>query len=308
MADHRLQVFHAVATHKSFTKAAEVLSLTQPSVTYQVLQLESHLNTRLFDRNNGGISLTKQGALVFDYAERILCLSSELDNRISELRGEISNSLVIGASMTMAEFFLPRFLVEVKAAFSYIRPRLVVANSESIRSLVANREMDVGFVESPLDQPDSDAITCCDDELMVICSPNFPLANAMEIEPSQLLDQPYVAREASSGTRKFTNTYLRKSGINPKDLNVVMEVGSPGSLKDVLETGLGYSIASHASVVMEQHLGKLIAIPLKPRLFRTLSMVLPTMKYRPLHVMAFIDFVRKRFSECHPRRDNIRSR
>jgi DNA-binding transcriptional LysR family regulator len=78
MADRRLQVFHAVAKHLSFTKAADTLFMTQPAVTFQIKQLEEHFNTRLFERGHGQISLTEAGKVVFDYAERILNLSNEL--------------------------------------------------------------------------------------------------------------------------------------------------------------------------------------------------------------------------------------
>src|SRR6266540_226021 len=87
MADRRLQVFHAVAKHQSFTKAAEALFMTQPAVTFQIKQLEEYFNIRLFDRGPGHISLTAAGSIVFEYAERILALSSELDLRMKDLAG-----------------------------------------------------------------------------------------------------------------------------------------------------------------------------------------------------------------------------
>ena len=89
MADRRLQVFHAVAKQLSFTKAADVLFMTQPAVTFQIKQLEEHFNTRLFDRGHGRIALTPAGEVVLGYAEKILGLSSEMDVRLSELTGEI---------------------------------------------------------------------------------------------------------------------------------------------------------------------------------------------------------------------------
>jgi DNA-binding transcriptional LysR family regulator len=132
MADRRLQVFHAVAKQLSFTKAAEVLFMTQPAVTFQIKQLEEHFNTRLFDRGHGRIALTPAGELVLAYAEKILGLSSEMDVRLAEMTGEIGGSLLVGASTTIAEFMLPRILGEFKSLHPNVRPRLVVANSESI--------------------------------------------------------------------------------------------------------------------------------------------------------------------------------
>src|SRR5574340_89361 len=104
MADRRLQVFHAVAKHLSFTKAADALFMTQPAVTFQIRQLEEHFNTRLFDRAHGRISLTPAGTLALGYAERILGLSDELDARLKDMTGKTAGPLLIGASMTIAEY------------------------------------------------------------------------------------------------------------------------------------------------------------------------------------------------------------
>ncbi|HEY9380047.1 MAG TPA: LysR family transcriptional regulator, partial [Burkholderiales bacterium] len=132
MADRRLQVFHAVAKQMSFTKAAEVLFMTQPAVTFQIKQLEEHFNTRLFERGHGKISLTPAGEVVLEYAERILSLSAELDTRLREMTGRLSGPLLIGASTTIAEFLLPRVLGQFKSAHPEVQARLTVANSEAI--------------------------------------------------------------------------------------------------------------------------------------------------------------------------------
>jgi DNA-binding transcriptional LysR family regulator len=111
-----------------------------------------------------------------------------------------------------------------------------------------------------------------------------------EIAPQQLVDHAFVSREPGSGTREFTDSYLRKAGVQPEDLNLVMEMGSPVALNGVVETGLGFAIASRASVAKAQRLGDLVAIPLKPRLIRTLSMVYPKEKFRSKLVTTFVEY------------------
>lgn len=96
--------------HLSFTKAAEALFMTQPAVTFQIRQLEEQLNTRLFDRAQGRISLTFAGTIALEYADRILALSEELDSRMKELSGQFAGPLLIGASTTIADFLLPQIL------------------------------------------------------------------------------------------------------------------------------------------------------------------------------------------------------
>ena len=290
MADRRLQVFHAVAKQLSFTRAGDVLFMTQPAVTFQIKQLEEHFNTRLFDRGHGKIALTPAGDLVLEYAKRILGLSAEMDVRLSEMTGEIGGSLLVGASTTIAEFMLPRILGEFKSLHPKVKPRLIVANSETIETRVAEHTLDIGLIESPSHQPELQTEACCDDELQVICSPKFPLAKFKVLKPQQLIDQPYISREPGSGTRENTDAYLRAAGIDPDELMLVMELGSPEALNGVVETGLGFAIVSRAAVVKAQRLGDLVAIPLAPKLIRTLSMIYPKEKFRSRLVVAFVDF------------------
>ena len=294
MADRRLQVFHAVAKQLSFTKAAEVLFMTQPAVTFQIKQLEEHFNTRLFDRGHGRIALTPAGEVVLGYAERILGLASEMDVRLSELTGEIGGSLMFGASTTIAEFMLPGILGEFKSTYPNVRSRLVVGNSESIENRVLEHTIDIGFIESLSHEPNLECDVCCDDELVVICHPRFPLARHKELTPQKLLEHPYISREPGSGTREFTENYLRGAGVSLDQMNVVMELGSPIALNGVVQTGLGFAVASRASVSKEQRLGDIVAIPLKPRLIRTLSMVYPKEKFRSRLVATFVDFASAR--------------
>ena len=297
MADRRLQVFHAVAKQMSFTKAAETLFMTQPAVTFQIKQLEEHFNTRLFERGHGRIALTPAGEIVLEYAERILSLSAELETRLREMTGRLSGPLLIGASTTIAEFLLPRVLGEFKSLHPEVQPKLVVANSEAIENRVAEHTLDIGLIEAPSHLPSLLTEMCCEDELQVIVSPQHPLAKAKSVTPKQLVAYPYVSRESGSGTREFTDLYFRKAGVNPTELSVVMELGSPEALKGVVETGLGFAILSKATVAKEQKLGELVAVPLTPKLLRSLSLVYPKEKFRSRLVNTFVEFAQARMKD-----------
>ncbi|MDD5298736.1 MAG: LysR family transcriptional regulator [Rhodocyclaceae bacterium] len=297
MADRRLQVFHTVAKQLSFTKAADVLFMTQPAVTFQIKQLEEHFNTRLFDRGHGKITLTPAGEVVLGYAERILSLSAEMDVRVAEMTGQVGGALLIGASTTIAEFFLPPILGAFKALYPKVSPRLVVGNSETIETRVQEHSLDIGLIESASHQPNLQTETCCDDELQVICAPSSPLACHESLTPDQLVGHDYVSREQGSGTREFAETYLRKNGVSMDSLNMVMELGSPEAIKGVVGSGLGFSVMSKASVVLEQELGALVAIPFQPRLIRTLSLVYPREKFRSRLVNTFVGFALDRLRE-----------
>jgi DNA-binding transcriptional LysR family regulator len=290
MADRRLQVFHAVAKHLSFTKAAEALFMTQPAVTFQIRQLEEQYNTRLFDRGHGRIALTAAGNLAFEYAERILTLSNELDCRLQEMSGQLAGPLLIGASTTIAEYMLPSVLGAFKGRFPAVVPRLVVANSEAVQIRVAERSLDIGFIEGDSHMPMLMADVCCKDELQVTCAPSHPLAKQKFATPESLAGYANISREPGSGTREVIDNYLQTAGVAPDSLQRVMELGSPEALKGLVATGLGFSIMSRATVINEIRLGQLVQIPLAPRLIRNMSVVYPKERIHSQLVSSFVSF------------------
>jgi DNA-binding transcriptional LysR family regulator len=296
MADRRLQVFHAVAKHLSFTKAAEALFMTQPAVTFQIRQLEEQFNTRLFDRTHGRITLTPAGTMALDYAERILGLSSELDTRLKEISGQVAGPLLIGASTTIAEFLLPRVLGEFKARYPAVVPRLFVANSEAVQGRISERTLDLGFIEGDSHLPSLVTDVCCDDELRVVCAPSHPLAKLKSVVPKALMEHAYVSREPGSGTREVIDHYLQKAGVQPDALQVVMELGSPEALKGLVATGLGFTIMSRAIAALEVKLGRLAQIPLSPPLIRHLSVVYPKERFHSRLVNEFVQFAKERLA------------
>lgn len=297
MSDRRLQVFHAVARQLSFTKAAEQLFMTQPAVTFQIKQLEEHLNTRLFERSHGRIALTPAGELVLSYAEKILTLSEELETRVGEMTGAISGPLLLGASTTIAEFFLPQILGEFKARHPHVQAHMTVANSETIELRVAEHVLDIGLIESPSHLPTVQTEICCEDVLVMICSPGHKLAKAKHVTAAEVAGELFVSRESGSGTREFADNYFQQNNIPPDTLNVVMELGSPEAIKGVVETGLGVSILSRTTVAKELKLGVLVAVPLNPPLIRGLSVVTPKNKFRSRLLSTFTEFAMTRMKE-----------
>jgi DNA-binding transcriptional LysR family regulator len=205
-------VFHAVAKHLSFTKAAETLFMTQPAVTFQVKQLEEHLNTRLFDRAQGRIALTPAGQLAFEYAERILGLSEELDRRLKEMGGQASGPLLIGASMTIGEYVLAAAHRQVQGAVPTVAPTLFVGNSEAVQDRVAERTLDLGFIEGDSHRSSLQSEVCCEDELQVVCAPSHPLARESWRCPARSRSIPTsTARPARVRARSSTTTCRRRA-------------------------------------------------------------------------------------------------
>jgi DNA-binding transcriptional LysR family regulator len=297
MADRRLQVFHAVAKHLSFTKAADALFMTQPAVTFQIKQLEEYFNTRLFDRAQGRITLTPAGIMALEYAERILDLSAELEARLKEIGGQIGGALLIGGSMTIGEYLLPQLIGEFKARFPAVVPMLFVGNSEAVQDRVAERTLDLGFIEGDSHLSSLLNEVCCEDELQVVCAPSHPMAKEPFALPASLTQHPYISREAGSGTRAVIDRYLQEAGVAPDSLNAVVELGSPEALKGLVATGLGFAIMSRVIAAKELELGQLVQIPLRPPLLRNFSVVYPKERFHSKLVSSFLQFARVRLAD-----------
>jgi DNA-binding transcriptional LysR family regulator len=299
MADRRLQVFHTVARLLSFTKAAETLHMTQPAVTFQVRQLEEHFNTRLFDRTHNRISLTDAGQRVYEYADRIFELYSELEHAVREMTGDISGVLMIGASTTIAEYMLPALLGDFKKKYPDVNVQLKVSNSDGIVHMVENNVIDLGVVESPVLNKNLVVEVCRIDQLVAVVSPQHPLADREAVLMKDLLEYPYICREEGSGTREVISEYMNELGINSNQVHLSMELGSPEAIKGAVEAGMGVSIMSFATVQKELKLGTLVALTLDPALERPFSFVHQKQKFRHRAMDELLDFARN-YCKSHP--------
>ena len=290
MADRRLQVFATVARLLSFTKAAEALHMTQPAVTFQIRQLEEHLNTRLFDRTHNRITLTEAGALVKIHADRIMAQYDQMDNEVRTLTGEVQGPLVVGASTTIGEYFIPRIVGAYQSSFPEVQVRLRIANTNGVIQMVENNDIDVGIVEGPINNKTLITRVIWDDELVMICPVDHALAQKSSVAIGDLLGHPFISREQGSGTREVMENHIAGQGEEADSLDIIMEFGSPESIKSAVSAGLGIAILSIATMEKELTLKSLCAVPLAPPIRRPFSIVYQRQKFRLQAMQAFLEF------------------
>lgn len=289
MADRRLQVFAAVAKHGSFTRAAEHLFMTQPAVTFQIKQLEEHFDTRLLDRGHGRVTLTPAGEVVLAYAERILDLSEELESRISELTDDLGGILTIGVSTTIAAYWLPQLLERFKRKYPRVIPRVVVGNSQLTESRVVARELDIGMIEIVSEQPAIERFTAARDELLVVCRPGHPLTRMKALAARDLVTHPFINRDPGNAIRELADQFFEDAGVVLEELNVTAEIGSLAAVKHLAAETDAYAIASRAAILRDVREGRLAAIPLEPRLYTPLEVIIPKDKFRSRLITTFAE-------------------
>ena len=296
MSDRRLKVFHTVARLLSFTKAAEELHMTQPAVTFQVRQLEEYFNTRLFDRTHNKVSLTPAGERVAEFAERIFDLYAEMESGVRDLTGEISGALTIGASTTIAEYMLPALLGEFKNQYPDINLRLKVSNSEGIVSMVEHNVIDLGVVESAVNNKNLIVEVCHEDQLVLVAAPDHELVKrGGKVNASDIVRYPFVSREEGSGTRDVVMQYLMEHNVSPGDMTFSLELGSPEAIKGAVEAGMGITILSRSIIGKELKLNMLVELPLDPPLVRPFSFVRQRQKFRVTVMEKLLEFAQSYF-------------
>ena len=276
--------------------------MTQPAVTFQIKQLEDYFNTRLFDRTHNRITLTEAGELVKRYADDILLLYGEMDNEVRTMTGDVQGPLIVGASTTIGEYFIPGVIGSYQACFPHVKVRLNVANTNGIIQMVENNQIDIGIVEGPVNNKNLITDVIWNDELVVVCSVNHKLAINKRIGIGELIQYPFICREEGSGTREVMENYLSDEGFGLRHLDIIMEFGSPESIKNAVADELGISILSIATMEKELALNSLCAVPLEKPIRRPFTIVHQRQKFRLRAITEFLKFAR---AHCANKRKSL---
>lgn len=254
MLSQRIRVFQSVATHLSFTRAAEELSISQPGVTFHIKGLERAYGTELFERIGRRLYLTDSGRILYGYVQRLSLMEEEAQVALEELKGLESGLLVIGASATIGIYLLPEVVGEFRKRHPGIKVSLRVGNKRHTIERLLNNELDFGLVASPITDPTLVAEPYLKDELVVIVSPTHRFAGEPIVHPGELRRETFLVRESGSGTQELMEERLANLGIAPAD---TMQLGTTEAIKQAVVANLGISTASRYSVEAELASGRL---------------------------------------------------
>jgi DNA-binding transcriptional LysR family regulator len=239
---HLLRIFFTVAERKSFSRAAEALFISQPAVSKAVRELEHQLELPLFERGGAGargVHLTVDGAALFDHARGIFALeraaTEDLRARVGVKRGRLS----VGASTTIAGYWLAPYAAEFLRKFPSIELRIGVGNTQMACQGLIECEFDVALVEGAVDDPRIVATHWRDDRLRIVTHPDAALARRRKPTLEEVTDQVWLVREPGSGTRDATERMMREHGISPKR---TIEFGSNEGIARAVACGFGIAM------------------------------------------------------------------
>jgi DNA-binding transcriptional LysR family regulator len=274
MEDHKLKVFCTVAETKSFSKASEIIHLTQPAVSLQIQALEELYETKLFDRSSSTVSLTPAGEILYRYAKEILALYAAAEKNIGELTGLVKGSISVGASTTIGNYLLPNVLADFRRTHPKIKVHLFVGNTKRIVEYLNSGNIDFGIVEGDITRQKLIVEKLIVDELVVIIPPLHPWAKKREVSIYDVVKEPFILREEGSGTRQIIEKYLNKHGISTHEMKASMMLGSTVAIKGAVESGVGVSIVSRWAARKESKYGSLKLLSIKEeKLLREFALI-----------------------------------
>jgi DNA-binding transcriptional LysR family regulator len=251
---HHLRLFAAVVDQGSFTRAAAALRLSQPAISKSLKELEDGLQLSLIDRSARSIRLTEAGRLLYDRARELFGVERVAERELRELRGLKRGRLRVGASTTIATYFLPSVLGRFHLRHPRVRIRAASANTRTILRLLLESRIDVALVEGPVSHPRVDVVPWREDELVVIAPPDHELLGRERVGVDELSRHDFLVREPGSGTREVSEAALARHGVR---LEKTMRVGGTEVMKQAVAAGLGLAIVSRAAAADQLALGRI---------------------------------------------------
>jgi DNA-binding transcriptional LysR family regulator len=291
----QMEALISVSEEGSFSRASKRMLLTQPALTKNIRNVEDSLGVLVVNRSNAGISLTPEGKILYDYAQRIVKLRDEAKAKITKLHENIGGDIYIGASTIPATYILPRALSSFSKTNPDIRIYIKAADSAEAMNMVLDGEVEIGCIgKKPLNQKLM-AEPLWKDRLILAVPKLHPWRKKKSITLPELLNEPFVIREKGSATRELFESCLKESrSISLSQLNVRGELGSSEAIREAIIAGFGVSVISSHAVERELSQGLLFEIPIQScPMERNFYLIYKTkFDFRSFH-KTFINFIKR---------------
>lgn len=284
----QLKVFEAIARHLSFTRAAEELHLTQPTVSMQIKQLTGTVGMPLFEQIGKRIHLTGAGQALHATCRELFDSIERFEMDVANRKGLKKGHLKL-AAITTAKYFVPRALGPFCQRYPGIEVSLKVTNRERVLERLANNLDDLYILGQPPDNLDAVYKPFLENPLVVIARHDHPLAGKRRIALERIAKEPFLMREPGSGTRMAAQRLFDKNRLK---INIRMEIGSNEAIKQAIAGGLGISVLSRHTLALEGESGPLVVLDVQGfPIERHWYAVYPTGKQLSVVARAFYDYL-----------------
>lgn len=293
MEIRKLDAFCKVIELKSFTRAAEAMLLSQPTVSEHIRSLEQELDQKLLDRLGRKVEPTPVGRLLYRYARKILQTQNDAVQAIEQYGGKLIGRLIIGCGTIPGTYILPGLIGRFRLEHPSIKATLRITSSRIIAEKVVAGEYELGVVGARWNESRLNWTAMFSDELTLAVHPDHSWALRKAILLKDIGKEPFIMREPDSGTRKVFARILEKNGLKESSLQEVAEIGSTAAIKEAVKAGIGISILSRRAVIDDVKCGRLVAVSVKDhKLQRPFYLI--QRKNRALSPVAsvFLDYLR----------------
>jgi DNA-binding transcriptional LysR family regulator len=272
----QIEVFLATAHHENITRAAESLNMSQSAASGALRELEQQYSLQLFERAGKRLRLNELGSALRPQAEALLAQARDLENSLH--RRQAVGTLNVGATLTIGNYLAVGIMARFMRQHAGARVQLEVANTATIARKLANFELDIGLVEGEIQHPQLDITPWREDELVVFCHPEHPLARHATVGDEELLSADWIVRESGSGTRQTFDRAMH--GLIPR-LTIALELQHTEAIKRAVEAQLGVGCLSRVTLEDAFRRGSLVPLNVPGRDFRRhFYFVLHRDKYR----------------------------
>ena len=252
----QLRLFSAVAEHRSVTRAAEEVHLTQPAVSIQIKRLEGKVGMPLIEHIGKELHLTVAGEEVYDAAKDVLERLGDLENTLNDLQGEVAGPLNVHV-VSSGKYFMPHLLGSFVRRYPKVEPRLEITNRALLLSSLAKNQSDLYIMGQPPEEVSVIEYPFLENILVVVARPDHPLAGKKRISLARIAEERFVGRESGSGTRKAVEKLFRDKGL---DISAYIELDSAEGIKQGVIGGLGIGVLSKHSLRLELDAGELVML------------------------------------------------
>lgn len=259
----QLEVFIAVADCKSFSRGAEVTAVTQSTVSQNILALEEEFGLRLFDRTGKGALLTEGGKVLLEQAKLLLNRAAEIPAVMERFKGVAAAKLRIAGSSIPGEYLIPAALPLLISRYPGLDITLSQGDSQQVHEWLVAEQVELGVVGGHFPGDKLEFTELCTDEIVLVVPREHRWAGGGEIRVEELLTEPFVLREAGSGTGQQSDLALRSAGINLANLRKAAILGSSQAVTQAVIAGAGVAFVSAISVKDELARGLLARVPIR---------------------------------------------
>ena len=294
---YHLKTFYFTAKYKSLTKAAEFLCITQPAVTKQIKQLQSHYNLKFLDIIGKKVILTDAGLNLYTIAERIFDMESQAEEAIKDFQEYNKGKISILASESFGSYHIPYIIRDFKQTRPEISISIQTATNKDIIESISELKEDIGFISAPVQNPKISVHEILEDEIVLVASPNCRFTSTKELNLMDLEGKEIIMHEQGYVIRKVVDAFLKKNKIN---MCMKYEISNSEAIKKLVENNMGMAFLTKSIVHKELKSGELIAIPVPDKNFRRkYYMIYHSEKYFSKPLKDFRDLI-MRWADIYP--------